>query len=113
MWADLQVRRTRILAVTHREPARSLRADCQERAASERDLVYRAFLYHHLALTQTACRELLFVAVIAIFVLPPTQGHAYISQHAARPVNDLDPQLISAWTEVLVPELINLFWHAD
>ncbi len=47
-----------------------------------------------------------------IVVSSPAQCHADVARHAARPVDDLDPQLVSARTEMLVPELINLLRHA-
>lgn len=42
----------------------------------------------------------------------PFQGHANISRHAARKVDDLHSELISARAELSVPELINLLGHA-
>src|SRR5262245_63759028 len=38
----------------------------------------------------------------------PLQGHRHVSRHAAGKIDDLDPQLVSALTEVLRPELIDL-----
>src|SRR6516162_589011 len=42
----------------------------------------------------------------------PLQRHADISGQASWILDDFDPELVSARTEVLRPELIDLLWHA-
>src|SRR5467141_4205652 len=42
----------------------------------------------------------------------PFQRHRDVSRHATGKTNDLDPELVSALTEVLCPELIDLLRHA-
>src|SRR6478735_9495592 len=42
----------------------------------------------------------------------PLQRHSHISRHSAGKINDFDLQLVSALTEVLGPELIDLLRHA-
>src|SRR5262249_28410087 len=42
----------------------------------------------------------------------PLQRHADISGQPSRILDDFDPELVSARTEVLRPQLIDLLWHA-
>src|SRR5262247_934714 len=42
----------------------------------------------------------------------PLQRHADVSGQPSGIIDDFDPQLVSARTEVLRPELIDLLWHA-
>src|SRR6516225_439066 len=42
----------------------------------------------------------------------PLQRHADISRQTAGILDDFDPELVSARTEILRPELIDLLWHA-
>src|SRR6516164_2596701 len=42
----------------------------------------------------------------------PLQRHADVSGQPSGIIDDFDPELVSARTEVLRPELIDLLWHA-
>src|SRR5262249_46444920 len=42
----------------------------------------------------------------------PLQRHAYIPGYPSMILDDFDPDLVSARTEVLRPKLIDLVWHA-
>src|SRR5262245_65283647 len=42
----------------------------------------------------------------------PLQCHRHVSRHAAGKIDDLDPELVSALTEVLRPELIDFLGYA-
>src|SRR3954454_10860332 len=42
----------------------------------------------------------------------PLQGHAHVARHAAGKVEDLDPQLVAALTEILRPQLMDFLRNA-
>src|SRR5215467_1209204 len=42
----------------------------------------------------------------------PLERHRDVAWHSAREIDDFDPKLVSAGTEVLRPKLIDFLWHA-